>query len=75
MCVAIPCKVLSIDGYKAVVDAGGAQKEINTTLIDDLSAGDYVLVHAGFAIQKVLKEYAEETLELLKQTARLMETE
>jgi hydrogenase expression/formation protein HypC len=67
MCVAIPCKVLSIDGYNAVVDAGGAQKDINTTLIDNISVGDYVLVHAGFAIQKVIKEYAEETLEIFKE--------
>lgn len=67
MCVAIPCKILSIDGYKAIVDAGGAQKEINTMLIDNLSVGDYVLVHAGFAIQKVLEEYAEETLEIFKE--------
>ena len=67
MCVAIPCKVLSIDGYKAIIDAGGAQKEINIALLDDLSVGDYVLVHAGFAIQKVFKEYAEETLEIFKE--------
>lgn len=73
MCVAIPCKVLSMDGYKAVVDAGGAQKEINTMLVDDLAIGDYVLVHAGFAIQKVLKEYAEETLRLLTEIANLTE--
>jgi len=66
MCVAIPCKVLSTNGYKAIVDAGGAEKEINTMLIDEVSVGDYVLVHAGFAIQKVMKEYAEETLQIFK---------
>lgn len=66
MCVAIPCKVINIDGNKAVVDAGGAQREINTMLIDNLSIGDYVLVHAGFAISKVEKETAESTIALLE---------
>jgi hydrogenase expression/formation protein HypC len=66
MCVAIPCKVINMDGNKAIVDAGGAQKEINIMLIENLSVGDYVLVHAGFAISKVEKETAEDTLALLE---------
>lgn len=72
MCVAVPCKVISINGFKAVVDSGGAQKEINIHLLDDVAVGDYVLVHAGFAIQKVQKEYAEETLAILKEAAKLI---
>ncbi len=67
MCVAIPCKVISMDGNRAIVDAGGAQREINIMLIENLSVGDYVLVHAGFAISKVERETAEDTLSLLEQ--------
>ncbi len=66
MCVAVPCKVVTTDGTKAVVDAGGAQREINIMLIENLSIGDYVLVHAGFAIAKVERETAEDTLSLLE---------
>ncbi len=66
MCVAIPCKVVDINGNKAIVDAGGAQREINIMLIENLSVDDYVLVHAGFAIAKVEKETAEDTLALLE---------
>ncbi|MEK6691423.1 MAG: HypC/HybG/HupF family hydrogenase formation chaperone [Nitrospirota bacterium] len=66
MCVAIPCKVVTINGTKAVVDAGGARREINIMLIENLSVGDYVLVHAGFAISKVERETAEDTLAILE---------
>ncbi|MEK6692349.1 MAG: HypC/HybG/HupF family hydrogenase formation chaperone [Nitrospirota bacterium] len=66
MCVAIPCKVINMDRNKAIVDAGGAQREINIMLIENLSIGDYVLVHAGFAIAKVERETAEDTLSLLE---------
>lgn len=66
MCVAIPCKVINMDGNKAIVDAGGAQREINIMLIENLSVDDYVLVHAGFAIAKVEKETAKDTLSLLE---------
>ncbi len=73
MCVAIPCKVISTDGFKAVVDAGGAQKEVSAVLLDGISAGDYVLVHAGFAIQKIEKAYAEETIRTFNETVALLE--
>ncbi len=66
MCIAIPCKVVNIDGNKAVIDAGGAQKEINIMLIENLSVGDYVLVHAGFAISKIERDTAEDTLAILE---------
>ncbi len=72
MCVAIPCKVISTDGLKAVVDAGGARKEVSALLLDGISVGDYVLVHAGFAIQKIEKEYAEETIRTFNETVALL---
>lgn len=73
MCLAVPSKVISIGDNIATVDVYGARRDVSLLLIEDeVNVGDYVLVHAGFAIQKVQEEYAEETLELFKQ---MMEAE
>lgn len=66
MCVAVPVEVIEIMGSEALVNFGGVKKKINILLIDDLEVGDYVLLHAGCAMQKVDKEEAEKTLELLR---------
>ena len=73
MCLAIPAKVIEIlDKEHANVDYGdGVKRKINISLID-AKLGDYVLVHAGFAIQVLSKEEAEETLRLFEQMARGM---
>ena len=64
MCLAIPAKVLTIDNEKASVDfGGGVVREVNLTLVT-VGVGDYVLVHAGYAIQALEKEEALETLRL-----------
>jgi hydrogenase expression/formation protein HypC len=64
MCLAIPAKVLEVQGYKAKVDFGeGVVREVNVSLVD-VKKGDYVLVHAGFAIQVLDEEEAEKTLRL-----------
>lgn len=64
MCLAIPAKVLEVRGDKARVDFGeGVVREVNVSLVD-AKEGDYVLVHAGFAIQVLDKEEAEQTLKL-----------
>jgi hydrogenase expression/formation protein HypC len=64
MCLAIPAKVVSVDGDKARVDFGeGVLREVNVTLVD-VSAGGYVLVHAGYAIHVLSEEEALETLRL-----------
>jgi len=64
MCLAIPGKVMSITGDKAQVDFGeGVLREVNVTLVD-AKKNDYVLVHAGYAIQIVDEEEAQETLKL-----------
>ena len=65
MCLAIPGKVLKIDGQVAAVDFGGARREIKLDLLKNVHDGDYVLVHAGFAIGKVSRPEAEDTLEAL----------
>ena len=67
MCLAIPAKVISIKQDKAEVDFGeGVLREANITLVN-VKVGDYVLVHAGYAIQVLDEKEAEETLELWNQ--------
>ncbi|HOO03988.1 MAG TPA: HypC/HybG/HupF family hydrogenase formation chaperone [Methanomassiliicoccales archaeon] len=63
MCLAMPAKVLSIDGDEAEVDFGGAIRRTNVSMVD-AKVGEYVIIHAGFAIQKVDEEEALETLQL-----------
>ncbi len=63
MCLAIPGKVVSIDGSIAVIDFGGVQRETNISLVE-VKPGDYVIVHAGFAIQTVDELDAMETIRL-----------
>jgi len=60
MCLAIPSKILSVKGHIAEIDVGGNTKEVNITLTPEAKAGDYVLLHAGFAIQIIDEKYAEE---------------
>jgi hydrogenase expression/formation protein HypC len=63
MCLAMPGKILSINGDEAEVDFGGAVKKTNISMVD-AKVGEYVIIHAGFAIQKVDEEEARETLQL-----------
>ena len=63
MCLAVPGKIVSIQGSIAVVDFGGVQRETNISLVE-AKVGDYVIVHAGFAIQIVDEEDAKETIKL-----------
>ena len=67
MCLAVPGKVKNIDKDTALVDFGGVTKEVSLGILKDVKKNDYVLVHAGFAIGKVEREEAEDTLKLLKQ--------
>ena len=59
MCVAIPSKVVEIEGDMATVELGGNRSKARIDLIDEVKLGDYVLVHAGFAISTVEEEYAK----------------
>ena len=64
MCLAIPAKIIQIKGNLAKVDFGeGVQREVNITLVE-AKVGEYVLVHAGYAIQVLDEKAAEETLNL-----------
>ena len=63
-------KVVKIDGSGGVVEVGGVRKQINLELLDNVTVGEYVIVHAGFAIQKVDDKGAKETIEILKEIAK-----
>ncbi|MFH1943156.1 MAG: HypC/HybG/HupF family hydrogenase formation chaperone [bacterium] len=64
MCLAVPMKILKIEGEKGIVEIGGIQREVGLQLLKDVKVDDYVIVHAGFAIQKLDEEEALETLAL-----------
>jgi hydrogenase expression/formation protein HypC len=75
MCLAAPARVLSISGQVAVVDYDGVRANARLeTLGEPLSPGDYVLVHAGFAIQRLSREDGEETLRLFDELAASVAT-
>ena len=67
MCLAVPMKVVAIEGPVAQVEESGVRREARVDLLEDLAVGDYVIVHAGIAIQRLDQEEAEETLELMEE--------
>jgi len=67
MCLAIPVKVIKIKENSAEVDMAGVKRLVDVRFLEGLKAGDYILVHAGFAIEKIDEEQAKETLKLLDQ--------
>lgn len=68
MCLAIPAKIEKIDDGKAEVDIRGLKKRIGLALLPDAEVGEFVLVHAGFAIQRIDPDEAEQTYRLLEET-------
>lgn len=66
MCLAYPGKILKIKNQLATVDFNGVEKEINISLVDGAKKNDYVIVHAGFAIQKIGKEEALDAIKFFK---------
>ena len=67
MCLSIPVKIISIKDSIAEVAAGGTIFKAGLQMIEDAKPGDYVLLHAGFAIQKISEEEAEETIRIFKE--------
>ncbi len=67
MCLGIPMKVLEVKGETGVVESMGVKREIGLIFIEDVKPGDWVIVHAGFAISKIDVEEAEKTISLLKE--------
>jgi hydrogenase expression/formation protein HypC len=67
MCLSIPGKIIEIDGEMAKVSVGGSVVNTALHLVEDVKVGDYVLVHTGFALQKISEEEAIETLRLIRE--------
>jgi hydrogenase expression/formation protein HypC len=67
MCLSIPARIVTIEGNMAKVSAGGAFFDAGLHMIENPVVGDYILLHAGFAIQKIRAKEAEETLRLLEE--------
>lgn len=68
MCLAVPMKIISRTGDDIVAEIDGVRKEASVMLLgEEVAVGDYVIVHAGFAISRLDQEYAEETLRLMQE--------
>ncbi len=74
MCLAIPARVIEVqlDGW-AQVEVGGVRSRISLAMVDDVNVGDYVIVHAGFALVRLNVEEAEKTLALFAEIAAKLE--
>ena len=70
MCLGIPSRIVEIHDESAVIDVDGVRREANVQLLENPSVGDYVIVHAGFAINTIDPDAARETLALLSDLAR-----
>jgi hydrogenase expression/formation protein HypC len=71
MCLAIPAKIVEIVDNMALIDMEGTQREVSLLLLENATIGDFVIVHAGFAIHKIDEEEAMESLKILREMASL----
>ncbi len=67
MCLAVPMKVVEIKGDMAVVESAGLKREVGVMLLDRVRLGDWVIIHAGFAISKLTRKQARETLAVFEE--------
>ncbi|MCI4439255.1 HypC/HybG/HupF family hydrogenase formation chaperone [archaeon] len=72
MCLGIPGKVEAIEGKEAVVDVGGVKRKVRLDLVEGLNQGDYVIVHAGFVIQKLTEEEAKDLFDAIEELGEAM---
>lgn len=70
MCLAVPVRIVELDGATAVGEVGGVTREVSVMMCPDAKVGDYVIVHAGFAIQRLDPQEAEENLAIFREMAR-----
>jgi hydrogenase expression/formation protein HypC len=73
MCLAIPSKIVKIENGMGIIDVDGVQRRTSLLLIEDATVGDYVIVHAGFALHKIDEVAAMESLRILKEAAAFAE--
>ena len=74
MCLAVPAQLVSTDGDEAVADLHGNRVKINTLLVGEVKIGDWVLIHAEFAIQKLDYQEAQETWAILRDVDKAAQT-
>ena len=67
MCLAIPMKIIKIDGDSGLAELGGMKWKVNLMMLPDLNVGEYVIVHAGFAIERLDEKEAQVRLKLLRE--------
>ena len=75
MCLAVPAQLTTVspDGMTAAAMIGGIEKDVDVSLIDDPKSGDWVIVHVGFALNRIDAKEAEETLRILESAGELRE--
>ena len=73
MCLAIPSKIVKIENGMATIDVDGVRRKTSLLLVEDAGVGDYVIVHAGFALHKIDEADAMESLRILKEAAAFVE--
>jgi len=73
MCLAVPVRVVSIEGNEAEVEIGGVRRRVSIVLTPEARVGDYVLLHTGYAINVINEAEAQETLKILEEMASLDE--
>ena len=73
MCLAIPSKIVKIENGVGTIDVDGVQRTASLLLVEDAAVGDYVIVHAGFALHKIDEADAMESLRILKEAAAFAE--
>ena len=73
MCLAIPSKIVKIENGVGTIDVDGVQRTTSLLLVEDAAVGDYVIVHAGFALHKIEEADAMESLRILKEAAEFAE--
>ena len=66
MCLAVPMRVITIEGDVAICEIDGVRREASLMMVDGIAVNDYVLIHAGFAIERIDEEEAEETLRQMR---------
>ena len=72
MCLSVPARIVQVESNRAKAEVGGLLREISIDLCPEVAVGEYVLIHAGFAIQRLDEKEAKETLDLLKQLAEAL---
>lgn len=73
MCLAVPSKITKIENGIGTIDVDGVKRTASLLLVEDAGVGDYVIVHAGFALHKIDEKAAMETLNLLKEAAAFVD--